>query len=76
VYFSLENIHTNLFYHISAQLYTYLIYVISQIIVKARITATTNISKITKSMKMVSAAKLRGDQQRLNAAKPFAVSLL
>jgi F-type H+-transporting ATPase subunit gamma len=39
---------------------------------KARITATTNISKITKSMKMVSAAKLRGDQQRLAAAKPFA----
>ena len=40
--------------------------------VKARITATTNISKITKSMKMVSAAKLRGDQARLSAAKPFA----
>merc|ERR1719460_3324071 len=39
---------------------------------KARITATTNISKITKSMKMVSAAKLRGDQQRLAAADPFA----
>jgi F-type H+-transporting ATPase subunit gamma len=39
---------------------------------KARITGTTNISKITKSMKMVSAAKLRGDQQRLSAAKPFA----
>jgi hypothetical protein len=43
-------------------------------IVKARITGTTNISKITKSMKMVSAAKLRGDQTRLAAAKPFAVS--
>jgi F-type H+-transporting ATPase subunit gamma len=40
-----------------------------------RITGTTNIAKITKSMKMVSAAKLRGDQQRLAAAKPFAVSL-
>jgi F-type H+-transporting ATPase subunit gamma len=38
-----------------------------------RITATKNISKITKSMKMVSAAKLRGDQQRLAAGKPFAV---
>lgn len=40
---------------------------------KARITGTKNISKITKSMKMVSAAKLRGDQQRLAAADPFAV---
>jgi F-type H+-transporting ATPase subunit gamma len=39
---------------------------------KARITGTQNIAKITKSMKMVSAAKLRGDQQRLNAARPFA----
>lgn len=39
---------------------------------KERITATTNIAKITKSMKMVSAAKLRGDQQRLAAGKPFA----
>lgn len=34
--------------------------------------ATTNIAKITKSMKMVSASKLRGDQTRLAAAKPFA----
>eukprot|EP01041_Mallomonas_annulata_P003926 gene3926-7831_t len=40
---------------------------------KLRITSTKNIAKITKSMKMVSAAKLRGDQQRLNAAKPFSV---
>lgn len=39
---------------------------------KARITGTTNIAKITKSMKMVSAAKLRGDQTRLAAADPFA----
>jgi len=38
---------------------------------KIRITGTKNIAKITKSMKMVSAAKLRGDQQRLAAAKPF-----
>ena len=36
---------------------------------------TKNIAKITKSMKMVSAAKLRGDQQRLVAVRPFAVSL-
>jgi len=39
---------------------------------KMRITGTTNIEKITKSMKMVSAAKLRGDQTRLAAADPFA----
>jgi len=39
---------------------------------KLRINGTKNISKITKSMKMVSAAKLRGDQQRLAAADPFA----
>jgi len=36
---------------------------------------TKNIEKITKSMKMVSAAKLRGDQNRLAAAAPFAVCL-
>jgi F-type H+-transporting ATPase subunit gamma len=39
--------------------------------VKLRIVGTKNIAKITKSMKMVSAAKLRGDQQRLAAATPF-----
>jgi len=39
---------------------------------KLRIVGTKNIAKITKSMKMVSAAKLRGDQQRLAAAQPFA----
>lgn len=39
---------------------------------KVRINGTKNIAKITKSMKMVSAAKLRGDQQRLAAGKPFA----
>jgi F-type H+-transporting ATPase subunit gamma len=38
-----------------------------------RIVATKNISKITKSMKMVSASKLRGDQQRLVIGKPFSV---
>jgi len=37
-----------------------------------RITATSNIAKITKSMKMVSAAKMRGAQNRLNNGKPFA----
>lgn len=40
-----------------------------------RILGTKNIAKITKSMKMVSAAKLRGDQSRLNAVRPFAVRL-
>lgn len=39
---------------------------------KTRINGTKNIAKITKSMKMVSAAKLRGDQQRLAAGDPFA----
>ncbi|CAM9576939.1 unnamed protein product [Scytosiphon promiscuus] len=39
--------------------------------VMMRINATKNISKITQSMKMVSAAKLRGDQARLDKAQPF-----
>jgi len=33
--------------------------------------STKNISKITSSMKMVSAAKLKGDENRLFAARPF-----
>mmetsp|Transcript_3107 Transcript_3107/g.8954 ORF Transcript_3107/g.8954 Transcript_3107/m.8954 type:complete len:311 (-) Transcript_3107:185-1117(-) len=33
--------------------------------------STKNIQKITSSMKMVSAAKLKGDENRLAAAKPF-----
>jgi len=37
-----------------------------------RIVATSNLKKITSSMKMVSAAKMRGDANRLVAAKPFA----
>jgi len=36
-----------------------------------KIQSTKNISKITKSMKMVSAAKLKGDETRLIAATPF-----
>lgn len=36
-----------------------------------RIVATSNLKKITASMKMVSAAKMRGDANRLNQAKPF-----
>jgi len=36
-----------------------------------RITSTSNIAKITKSMKMVSAAKMRGAQSRLNQGTPF-----
>jgi hypothetical protein len=43
------------------------------LVVKLRIVGTKNIAKITKSMKMVSAAKLRGDQQRLAAGDPFSV---
>jgi len=36
-----------------------------------RIVATSNLKKITSSMKMVSAAKLKGDTNRLTAARPF-----
>lgn len=36
-----------------------------------QIVSTKNIQKITSSMKMVSAAKLKGDEGRLAAAKPF-----
>lgn len=36
-----------------------------------QIQSTKNISKITASMKMVSAAKLKGDETRLALAKPF-----
>jgi hypothetical protein len=46
------------------------------LLVKMRITGTKNIAKITKSMKMVSAAKLRGDQMRLQAGIPFAVGFV
>ncbi|RHY21135.1 hypothetical protein DYB36_012159 [Aphanomyces astaci] len=40
-----------------------------------RINATSNIAKITKSMKMVSAAKMRGAERRLAEGRPFAVCL-
>ena len=36
-----------------------------------KMTSTKNIRKITASMKMVSAAKLKGDENRLAVAKPF-----
>jgi F-type H+-transporting ATPase subunit gamma len=36
-----------------------------------QIVSTKNLSKITSSMKMVSAAKLKGDENRLAAATPF-----
>jgi len=39
--------------------------------IKNQIKSTTNIRKITSSMKMVSAAKLKGDESRLAAAIPF-----
>ncbi len=38
---------------------------------RMKIASTTNIAKITSSMKMVAAAKMRGDEQRLNAGKLF-----
>lgn len=40
-----------------------------------RIGATSNIAKITKSMKMVSAAKMRGAENRLTGGRPFAAWL-
>lgn len=40
---------------------------------KLKIASTENLQKITASMKMVSAAKLKGDQERLAVAKPFNV---
>lgn len=36
-----------------------------------RIVSTTNVGKITSSMKMVSAAKMKGDEKRLKDGKPF-----
>lgn len=39
--------------------------------IQMRIVATSNIAKITKSMKMVSAAKMRGAEQRLTGGRPF-----
>lgn len=39
--------------------------------IKNQINSTKNIKKITSSMKMVSAAKLKGDESRLAKAKPF-----
>jgi len=39
--------------------------------IKQSIGSTQNIQKITSSMKMVSAAKLKGDENRLKAATPF-----
>jgi len=39
--------------------------------IQMRISSTANIQKITKSMKMVSAAKLRGDTDRLINGRPF-----
>ena len=36
-----------------------------------QIVSTKNIKKITASMKMVSAAKLKGDENRLKLARPF-----
>jgi len=39
--------------------------------IMTQINSTKNIKKITSSMKLVSAAKLKGDEMRLAAAKPF-----
>ena len=39
--------------------------------VAMQIVSTKNIKKITASMKMVSAAKLKGDEARLKVSRPF-----
>lgn len=41
--------------------------------VLSRIKSTTGINKITKTMKMVSASKMRGDEDRLKNGRPFQV---
>ena len=38
---------------------------------RMQIASTTNIAKITSSMKMVAAAKMRGDEARLSAGRVF-----
>jgi len=39
--------------------------------IKDRMTSTEGINKITKTMKMVSASKMKGDEARLKSARPF-----
>lgn len=41
--------------------------------VLSRIKSTTGINKITKTMKMVAASKMRGDEDRLKNGRPFQV---
>jgi len=43
--------------------------------IRRRIRSVSNMQQITKAMKMVSAAKLRKAQQKLNAARPYARQL-
>lgn len=45
--------------------------IIPPVSVAMQIVSTKNIRKITSSMKMVSAAKLKGDETRLKTSKPF-----
>eukprot|EP00386_Alphamonas_edax_P003296 GDKI01010117.1.p1 GENE.GDKI01010117.1~~GDKI01010117.1.p1 ORF type:complete len:308 (+),score=95.44 GDKI01010117.1:102-1025(+) len=45
-------------------------------IVKARMKSVRSIQKITKAMKMVAASKLKSDQRRLEAGKPFAAPVM
>src|SRR6056297_1944123 len=39
--------------------------------IAARMKSTAGINKITKTMKMVAASKMRGDEDRLKAGRPF-----
>ena len=43
--------------------------------IKTRVTAVKSIEKITKAMKMVSAAKLRRAQDKIHSTRPYALKL-
>ncbi len=44
--------------------------------IRRRITSVQNTEKITKAMEMVAAARLRRAQQRIEAARPYALNML
>ena len=44
--------------------------------IRRRITSVQSTRKITKAMEMVSAAKLRRNQQRIEALRPYAIAMV
>ena len=44
--------------------------------IRRRIASVQNTRKITKAMEMVSAAKLRREQQRIEALRPYAIDMV